>query len=95
MELVWLPRARHERRSQISYIASENPFAALDVGLRLRNAIENLTEFPAAGRPGRLAGTRELFVHNTSLIAIYRIRNDLDEIHILRVLHAKQKWPPE
>ena len=95
MELVWLPRARNERRSQVSYIATKNPSAALDVGRRLRNAVEMLVEFPYGGRPGRLAHTRELFVNDTPLVIIYRVESNRGEIHILRILHAKQKWPPE
>lgn len=95
MELVWLPRARYERRSQIAYIALHDPQAALDMGGRRRTSIEILTDFPRAGRPGRMLGTHELVIAKTPFIAIYRIDNDRGEVHILRILHAKQKWPSE
>jgi toxin ParE1/3/4 len=95
MELVWLPRARYERRSQIAYIALHDPQAALDVGGRFRNSIEILADFPRAGRPGRMIGTHELVITKTSLVAIYRIDDGRGEVHILRILHARQKWPPE
>jgi toxin ParE1/3/4 len=95
MDLVWLLRARQERRSQISYIASRNPAAALDIGLMLYNAVERLTQFPDSGRPGRAPNTRELVIAHTQLIAVYRIDRKADEIQILRILHAKQKYPLE
>lgn len=95
MDLVWLPGARQERRSQIACIASRHPAAALEVGLRLRAAVENLTLFPDAGRPGRIPGTRELVIADTPLVAIYRVDEKREDVQILRILHARQKYPPE
>jgi toxin ParE1/3/4 len=51
--------------------------------------------FPESGRIGRLRHTRELVVPQTPFIAIYRLSPSGNEIHILRLLHAAQKWPPE
>jgi len=42
-----------------------------------------------------MVATHELVIAKTPFIAIYRIDDDLGEVHILRILHAKQKWPPE
>jgi toxin ParE1/3/4 len=95
MDLIWLPEARLERRSQLAYIASKDPMAAIAVGLRLRNAVEKLTVFPNADRPGRRAGTRELVVTGTSLIVIYAVNEGSGEVQILGIVHAKQKYPPQ
>jgi plasmid stabilization system protein ParE len=59
------------------------------------HAVSKLAMFAEAGRKGRLGRTRELVVPGTQLIAIYRIRSDLGEVHILRILHARQKYPAE
>ena len=95
MELVWFAKARRERGSQLAYIASHNVLAAIDAGLRLREAVERLTSFPHSGRPGRTPETRELIVPHTSFIVVYAVDAQADEIHVLRILHARQKNPPE
>lgn len=95
MKLLWLAQARLERQSQLSYLADRNPQAAAEVGDRLMRAVRMLTRFPESGRMGRLRHTRELVVPQTPFIAIYRLSPSGDEIHILRLLHAAQKWPPE
>ena len=43
------------------------------------------------GRPGRIAGTRELVVTRFSYILPYRVRNE--SVEILRVFHSARKWP--
>jgi toxin ParE1/3/4 len=47
--------------------------------------------FPRRGRPGRLAGTRELVVVPLYLI-VYRV-SDSNEVTILRVWHAARDRP--
>ncbi|MCI4592413.1 type II toxin-antitoxin system RelE/ParE family toxin [Sphingobium sp. BYY-5] len=43
------------------------------------------------GRPGRVAGTRELVAHR-NYILVYDVAES--EIRILRLLHAARRWPP-
>ena len=57
------------------------------------NAVEILKRFPASGRPGRVAGTRELVVSRTPYIVPYRVRDDT--VELLLVLHAARKWPSQ
>lgn len=95
MQIVWLPRARRNLDHQISYIAERNPIAAIDQDAIVADTVSRLADYPALGRQGRQPRTRELVIPGTPFVAIYRIYNDLDEIHILRILHARQKWPPE
>ena len=50
-----------------------------------------LKEHPAVGRPGRVAGTRELLVTGTPYILPYRVAGDV--LEVLRVLHSARRWP--
>ncbi len=72
-------------------IAEDNPRAATRIIERIRAAVERLREFPAVGRPGRAAGTRELVISGTSYIVPYRVTED--QIQILGLMHSAQRWP--
>ena len=74
------------------YIALDNPQAAAAMAARIREAVDGLRQFPERGRPGRVAGTRELVVPRTPFVVPYRIAGQ--EIHIVAVLHGKRAWPP-
>ena len=76
---------------EASYIAQDNPKAAAEFVLHLRDSALMLGEQPNMGRPGRIPGTRELVVANLPYILPYRVRNDA--IEILRVFHTARKWP--
>jgi toxin ParE1/3/4 len=95
MRLVWFDQAELDIVAHIHFIELRDPAAAIDQDLLVENAVGKLAFFPELGRMGRLRHTRELVVSSTSFIAVYRIDRELDEIHILRILHARQKWPPE
>jgi toxin ParE1/3/4 len=58
---------------------------------RIREAVERLGAFPAIGRPGRAAGTRELVSAGTPYIVPYRVRGQ--RVQIITVLHSAQRWP--
>ncbi|HEV2336695.1 MAG TPA: type II toxin-antitoxin system RelE/ParE family toxin [Stellaceae bacterium] len=84
---------RYSRRLEDIYerIATENPAAAPRVIEQIRIAVERLREFPAIGRPGRVAGTRELVIPGTPYIVPYRIKGEI--VQIITVLHSAQRWP--
>jgi toxin ParE1/3/4 len=90
----WLPRPIVEREAQLSYIAKDNLRAAIEQGDRIQTAIDRLADFPKAGRVGRRPRTRELVITGTPFVAIYRIDARTAEIHVLRLLHGAQRWPP-
>jgi toxin ParE1/3/4 len=46
---------------------------------------------PGIGRPGRVAGTRELVTAGTPYIVPYRVAGDA--VQIITVLHGAQNWP--
>jgi addiction module RelE/StbE family toxin len=72
-------------------IASDNPAAAQRMVERIRVAVERLTGFPASGRPGRVADTRELIISGTPYIVPYRVNGDV--VQIITLLHSAQRWP--
>jgi toxin ParE1/3/4 len=75
----------------VRYIAAENPVAARQIGRELLLAGDSLAILPRRGRPGRLAGTRELVVMPPYLI-VYRV-SGADAVTILRIWHAAQYRP--
>jgi plasmid stabilization system protein ParE len=81
----WTVRAL-PRFDQIgAYIEKDDPNAAAGVVTRLVAAVDMLAELPAAGRIGRITGTRELVLSDISYIIPYRLRHDIE---ILTVMHA-------
>jgi addiction module RelE/StbE family toxin len=72
-------------------IAADNPAAAARLVERIRAAVERLVASPAIGRPGRVAGTRELIISGTPYVVPYRINGEI--VQIITVLHSAQRWP--
>jgi toxin ParE1/3/4 len=91
MRLTWSRRAIEDRLAMFDYLQVLNPGAAVTLDDRLAGAAQALREHPEIGRAGRVDGTRELVVSGTSYILIYAVLDD--RIRILRVLHARQRWP--
>jgi toxin ParE1/3/4 len=91
MKVLWLRRADARLVEIADYIAEANPAAAYAMTMRLRRAGNALSDMPYIGRPGRVAGTRELVVVGTPYLLAYRVTDT--SIHILHVLHGRQQWP--
>jgi toxin ParE1/3/4 len=89
--IVWSPRAIEHLAHLREYIARDNPKAADRIASALLQAVERLAELPNVGRPGRVAGTRELVVPGTTYVIPYRARTD--RLEVIAVFHARQKWP--
>ena len=92
MIIVWSPRAIQHLAHLRSHVARDNPKAANRIATGLLEAVERLAEFPNLGRPGRVAGTRELVVPGTPYVISYRMRGD--RLEVIAVFHGRQKWPP-
>jgi toxin ParE1/3/4 len=92
MIIRWSEEALEDLRSLQAYISAENPAAAQKLAMQIVNAVENnLPDNPHMGRPGRVNGTRELVISNTSYIVPYRIQAGV--IQVLRVYHGARRWP--
>ena len=91
MNIVWSPRSIEHLTHLRAYIAQDNPKAANRVAAALLDAVERLAGLPNLGRPGRVAGTRELVVAGTPYVIPYRVRGD--RLDVIAVFHGRQKWP--
>jgi len=90
-QIRWLKTALKNFDDEVSYIASDDPEAARLVVRRIAEAVALLATQPAMGRPGRVAGTRELLVPKTRYLIPYRVRRGV--IEILRLFHASRRPP--
>ena len=93
MKLVWSTFALADRDGIFTHIESDNPRAAIAVDKRIATAVRRLLDFPESGRPGRVAGTRELVITGTAYITADTATEST--IRVLRVLHGAQRWPDE
>lgn len=92
MKLSWSPEALDDLAALRDYIGADDPAAAQRMIWRIIEVAELLLpDYPHSGRPGRVAGTRELVVPRTPYILPYRVRDGV--IEILRVYHGARKWP--
>jgi toxin ParE1/3/4 len=91
VNVVWSPRAIGHLADLRAYIARDNADAAARVALTLLAAVDRLAELPNLGRPGRVAGTREVVVPGTPYVIPYRLRGE--RLEIVAVFHGRQRWP--
>lgn len=91
MRVEWLPEAQRGLAAQLEWVAERDPWAAVDLGEAVHAAVGRLADHPAMGRPGRLAGTRELVVTGTPYAVVYQL--EAAAVVVLRVLHSAQRWP--
>lgn len=91
MKVKWLRRALQNLDHEATYIAEESPRMASEFVGHVRASAETLSDHPNIGRPGRIAGTRELVLTRFPYILPYRVRENA--IEILRVFHTSRKWP--
>ncbi|NHZ66932.1 type II toxin-antitoxin system RelE/ParE family toxin [Massilia genomosp. 1] len=91
MKLFWTPVAIQDRDDIYEYIEAGNPAAALALDELFAEKAGRLVDHPGLGKPGRVAGTRELVAHQ-NYILVYDTACDL--VRVLRLLHAARQWPP-
>jgi len=91
VKLTWSAFALSDRDAIFTYIEADNPAAAVLIDERIAAGARRLLDFPASGRLGRIAGTRELAINGTPYIAAYVVAETT--VRILRVLHGAQEWP--
>ena len=89
MTVRWTRTALRDLESLHAFIQQDRPNAAAAAVDRFLAAIDNLPRFPESGRPGRVAGTRELVVR--PFLVVYRIRKEA--VELVAILHAARRWP--
>jgi toxin ParE1/3/4 len=88
MRIVWSDAAKGELAAQIRYIAERNRDAARRQRTVIHEAVRRLRDFSRLGRPGDLAGTRELVIAGTPFIVVYEELSG--DLVILHVYHGRQ-----
>lgn len=91
MKLTWSPQALRDLAAVHATISPDDPTAAGAVIGRILSLIERLSMAPQLGRPGRVAGTRELVIPRTPFIVPYGV--SATAVEVLRVYHAARRWP--
>ncbi|AIL12840.1 hypothetical protein IM40_03855 [Candidatus Paracaedimonas acanthamoebae] len=72
--------------NMLDYVCNESPQAAHKLNEEIQTKIEMLSDFPYAGRVGKVYSTRELILSDFKYTVVYRIHNK--NIQILRLLHG-------
>jgi toxin ParE1/3/4 len=88
----WTKPALADIEAIFAFVANNDIAAARRLVLRLRTRAESLAALPQQGRASRIAGLRELTVVGTEYLVLYRTAGAA--VEILRVLHARRRWPP-
>jgi toxin ParE1/3/4 len=91
VRVIWTPEAQQDRADIFDYIAADNPLAAVWMDELFGNAAARLTEHPKLGKPGKIAGTRELIPHKSYRL-VYEIERKI--LWILTLVHTARRWPP-
>jgi addiction module RelE/StbE family toxin len=93
-KIVWTLRSREDLRDIATFIAKDNPPAALKLGELIFARVDTLERFPELGRvvPERnQPNLREMVVKNYRVI--YRVRHKDKLLEILRVWHGARGEP--
>ncbi|MFH2059267.1 MAG: type II toxin-antitoxin system RelE/ParE family toxin [Pseudomonadota bacterium] len=91
MRVKWTRKALLNLNEAIEYIAVDKPMAAAEVGAKIWDSVKMLEDHLGIGRPGRVAGTRELVIQDLPFILPYVEKEGV--IFILRVMHTAMRWP--
>ncbi len=91
MKVVWSRRAIRQLVCLREYIEKDSERNATLVAKRILKAVELLQTNPEMGRPGRVAGTRELVVSDTQYIIPYRVQRE--RLELIAVFDGRRKWP--
>jgi toxin ParE1/3/4 len=91
MKVVWSRRAIRHLVYLREYIEKDSEQNAALVAKRILKAVDLLQSHPEMGRPGRVAGTRELVLPGSPYLIPYRVRRE--RLELIAVFHGRQKWP--
>ena len=91
MRVIWAPEAQQDRADIWDYIAADSPRAAARMDKLFSDAAGRLASHPNLGKPGKIAGTRELIPHENYRL-VYEIEREA--VWILVLIHTAKQWPP-
>jgi addiction module RelE/StbE family toxin len=84
----WTRRAVRRLYEIGTRIEEDNPAAAKRVVSKIAPSVAQLGASPGRGRPGRIAGTRELVVVGTPYVVAYCVHDN--DVEILTIQHGAQ-----
>jgi toxin ParE1/3/4 len=87
VKLRFTPRATRDLAEIAEYLRTRSPSAALAVRGALLRFLQNLTLFPAIGRPKNVEGVRKLVTPKYRYLVYYMIDEGAEEIAILTIQH--------
>lgn len=91
MRVIWLDRALDDLEAIEQFIGQDNLRAAREVEQQIKTSVRRLQDQPRMGRPGRVAGTRELVIPGLPYIAAYSINEST--VYVLAIVHGAREWP--
>ena len=90
LQIEWKKEAENDAIEMLEYVGKDNVISAYALYNEIKIQINQLSDYPKLGKLGRIKGTRELIIADTSYIVAYRIHNNI--IQILRILHSARNW---
>jgi toxin ParE1/3/4 len=93
MRISWRDQAEADIDELFEYLLERNTSAAHRLLAAIRDQVGQLGDQPGLGRPGRVAGTRELVISRTPYVVAYTVDHHNDTVIVLRVLHGARRWP--
>jgi toxin ParE1/3/4 len=91
VRVVWTPEAEQDRDDVWDYIATDNVAAAARMDELFSDVVAQLADFPLMGRAGKIAGTRELVLHESYRL-VYEVEGET--VWVLALVHTARRWPP-
>ncbi len=92
MQVRWTTAAASDLENIADYLFEKTPQNAARLIREICDAVFALRIFPNRGRPGKKSGTRELVLPSLPYIVVYQVASDV--LHVARILHGAQDWPP-
>ena len=84
--VLWTPDGAADLEGIARYLETRTPLHSARIVRTLYATAQSLVQSPRRGHTGRKVGTRELNVSHLPYVVVYRI--ELDQVQILRILHA-------
>jgi len=91
MRVRWTVDAADDLARIVLRIREDNHEAARRVAEIIFTGVTSLSTFPNRGRAGLVENTRELVFAPLPFIAVYEVIKE--QVRVLRIRHASQKWP--
>lgn len=91
MQVRWTAAAAEDLENIANYLFDNAPEHAARLTRELYKSASLLKKFPNRGRTGKKSGTREFIVPSLPYVIVYQAAGDV--VHIVRILHAAQRWP--